>query len=182
MLLLLIRPIYCLYKFITTGENYCGERQARSLMAAATAVSSGFRALFKKWFMSSTSSAVGTGTVLGLHSALSPKESAFKGSDMREAHLDESKNLVKVTMDSTTSYFTIVVGAILVLLLVGTIAICCCGWSPSKTARRQREERWKEEMQTMMMQSKNKGDVELGHEMEGWIDVKKPGPKLAEDN
>ena len=181
MLLLLIRPIYCLYKFITTGENYCGERQARSLMAAATAVSSGFRALFKKWFLSSTSSAVGTGTVLGIHSAISPKESAFKGSDMREAHLDESKNLVKVNMDSTTSYFTIVVGAILFLLLVGTIALCC-GWSPSKIARREREERWKEEMQTMMMQqNKIKGDVELGHEVEGWIDVKKTGPKLVEE-
>ena len=150
MLLFLIRPIYCLIKWITTGENYCGERQTRSLMAAATAASSGIRALFRKWFMSSTSSAVGTGTVLGLHSALSPRESAFKGSDMREAHLDESKNLVKVNMDSTTSYFTIVVCAILFLLLVGTIAICC-GWSPSKFAKREREERWKEEIQTMMM-------------------------------
>ena len=149
--------------------------------AATAGVSTGIRALFRKWFMSSTSSAVGTGTVLGLHSALSPRESAFKGSDMREAHLDESKNLVKVTMDSTTSYFKIVIGAILVLLLVGAIAICCCGWSPTKATRREKEERWKEEVQTMMIKNK-KGDVELGHEMEGWLDVKKPGPKLAEEN
>ena len=149
--------------------------------AATAGVTTGIRAMLRKWFMSSTSSAVGTGTVLGLHSALSPSEPAFKGSDMREAHVDESKNLVKVNMDSTTSYFTIVVCAILFLLLVGTIAICC-GWSPSKLAKREREERWKEEMRTMMLQqNKMKGDVEFGHEVEGWTDIKKTGPKLVEE-
>ena len=117
--------------------------------------------------------------VLGLHSALSPSEPAFKGSDMREAHVDESKNLVKVNMDSTTSYFTIVVCAILFLLLVGTIAICC-GWSPSKFAKREREERWKEEIR-VMMQNRNKAEGERGLETEGWTDIKKTGPKLVEE-
>ena len=147
---------------------------------ATAGVTTGIRAMLKKWFMSSTSSAVGTGTVLGLHSALTPSEPTFKGSDLREAHVDESRNLMKVNMDSTTSYFTIVVCAILFLLLVGTIAICC-GWSPSKFAKREREERWKEEIRTMMMQNEMKRDAEFGIETEGWTDIKKTGPKLVEE-
>ena len=86
---------------------------------------------------------------------------------------------MKVSMDSTTSYFTIVVFAILILILVGTIAICC-GWSPSKFAKREREERWKDEIRTMM-QNKIKADAERGIETEGWTDIKKTGPKLVEE-
>ena len=96
MLLLLIRPMYCLIKWITTSENYCGERQARNLMAAASAatagITTGIRAMLRKLFMSTTSSAVGTWTVLGIHSALAPSEPAFQGSDLRDAWVDESRN------------------------------------------------------------------------------------------
>ena len=139
--------------------------------AATTGVTTGIRALLRKLFMSTTSSAVGTSTVLGIHSAIAPSEPAFQGSNLCDARVDESKNLMKVNMDATTSYFTTVVFAILLLLLIGTIAICC-GWSPSKFAKREREERWKEEMR-VIMQNRNKADAELGLEAKGWTDIKK---------
>ena len=98
----------------------------------------GIGALFKKLFMSSASSAIGTGTVLGMHSAMSPSDPTFQRSDLRDASVDESRNLMKVDMDALVSYFTIMVFAILLLLLIGTIAICC-GCSQSKYARREKE-------------------------------------------
>ena len=147
--------------------------------AATAGVTTGIRAMLRKLFMSTTSIAVGTGTVLDIHSAIAPSEPAFQGSDLRDARVDESKNLMKVNMDATTSYFTIVVFAILLLLLIGTIAICC-GWSPSKFAKREREERWKEEIR-VMMQNRNKANAELSLDAEGWTNVKKTGPKLVEE-
>ena len=147
--------------------------------AATTGVKTGIRALLRKLFMSTTSSAVGTSTVLGIHSAIAPSEPAFQGSNLCDARVDESKNLMKVNMDATTSYFTIVVFTILLLLLVGTIAICC-GWSPSKFAKREREEKWKDEIR-VMMEKRNKADAELGLDVEGWTKVKKTGPNLVEE-
>ena len=79
----------------------------------------GIGALLKKLFMSSASSAIGTGMVLGMHSAMSPDEPTFQRSDLREAKVDESRNMLKVNMDASSSYFTIVVFALLSLLLMG---------------------------------------------------------------
>ena len=53
----------------------------------------GIGALFKKLFMSSASSAISTGTVLSMHSAMAPEEPTFQRSDLREATVDESKNM-----------------------------------------------------------------------------------------
>ena len=48
----------------------------------------GIGALFKKLFMSSASSAIDTGTVLGVHSTMAPEEPTFQKSDLREAKVD----------------------------------------------------------------------------------------------
>ena len=176
MLLALIRPLYCFIRWVVSGENYCAERQARTFLMAGK----GIGALKKKLFMSSASSAIGTGTVLGLHSAMAPEEPTFQGSDLREATVDESKNMLKVDMDRSTSYFAIALLVLLVLVVMVTITICC-GYLPSKMAKRRQEEEWRDEIRGMM-EKRNVDDAEMGLEAEGWSEIYKvkTGPKLVE--
>ena len=126
----------------------------------------GIGALFKKLFMSSASSAISTGTVLGMHSTMTLEEPTFQKSDLKEAKVDESRNMLKVNMDGSTSYFAIALLALVVLVIMVTIATCC-GCSPTKMAKRRQEEEWKGEIRGMMMK-KNLEDAEMGLEAEGW--------------
>ena len=73
MLLGFIRSLYCIIRWGVTGVNYCAKIRARNLLMARK----GIGALIKKLFMSSASSAIGTGTVLGLHGAMAPEEATF---------------------------------------------------------------------------------------------------------
>ena len=73
MLLGFIRLLYCIIRWGVTGVNYCAEVRARNLEMAGK----GIGALIKKLFMSLASSAIGTGTVLGLHGAIAPEEATF---------------------------------------------------------------------------------------------------------
>ena len=57
------------------------------------------RKLFMKLFMSSASSAIGTGTVLGISSAMAPAAPSIQGSDIRDAKVDDSKNLMKFDLE-----------------------------------------------------------------------------------
>ena len=144
----------------------------------------GIGALFKKLFMSSASSAIGTGTVLGIHGAMAPDEATFQDSDLSEATVDESRNMLKVDMDGSTSYYAIALLVLLCLVVMVTITICC-GCSPSKMAKRRQEEEWKEEIRGMM-EKRNAGDAEVGLEAEGWSEIHngfskgKTGPRLVE--
>ena len=79
--------------------------------------------------------------------------------------MDESRNMLKVNMDGSTSYFAIALCALLVLVVMVTITICC-GCSPSKMARRRQEEEWREEIRGMM-EKRNMEDAEMGLEAEG---------------
>ena len=134
--------------------------------------------------MSLASSAIGTGTVLGLHGAMAPEEATFQGSDLSKATVDESRNMLKVDMDGSTSYFVIALLILLCLVVMVTITICYrC--SPSKMAKRRQEEEWKEEIRGMM-EKRNAGDAEVGLEAEGWSEIHngfskgKTGPRLVE--
>ena len=144
----------------------------------------GLGALIKKLFISSASSAIGTGTVLGLHGAMAPDEATFQGSDLSEATVDESRNMLKVDMDGSTSYFAIALLILLCLVVMGAITVCC-GCSPSKMARKRQEEEWKDEIRGMM-EKRNMGDAELGLEAEGWSEIHnrlskgKTSPRLVE--
>ena len=93
--------------------------------------------------------------------------------------MDESRNMLKVNMDGSSSYFTIVLFALMTLVIMVTIATCC-GCSPSKLAKRKQEEKWKDEIRGMM-EKRNREDAELGLEAEGWTEVHKTGPKLVEE-
>ena len=85
MLFGIIRQLYCIIRWGVTGENYCLIQRARSIEMAGKSIG----AMIKKLFMSSASSAIGTGTVLGLHGAMAPEEATFQGSDLRESTVDE---------------------------------------------------------------------------------------------
>ena len=131
----IIRQLYCIIRWGVTGENYCVIQRARSLEMAGK----GIGALIKKLFMSSASSTIGTGTVLGLHSAMAPDEATFQSSDLSEATVDESRNMLKVDMDGSTSYFAIAL-LVLLCLVVMVATTMCCGCSPPKMAKRRQEE------------------------------------------
>ena len=64
-------------------------------------------AYIRKLFMSSASSAIGTGTVLGIHSAMAPAAPSIQGSDIRDAKVDDSKNLMKFDFYGGSSFFMI---------------------------------------------------------------------------
>ena len=130
----------------------------------------------KKWIMSSTSSTVGTGTVLGLHSAMSPEEAKIQDSTLNYPRIDDSRSMVKFDMDGSTGYFTISMFALVFLIMRGAISMCC-GCSPSRMARRKQEEEWKSEIKEMM-EKRNQSEVETGLEAEGWTEVNGgPGTK-----
>ena len=91
--------------------------------------------------------------------------------------------MLKVDMNSSTSYFAIALLALLGLIVMVSTAVCC-GCSPSKMAKRRQEEEWKEEIRGMMIK-KNLAEAELGLEAEGWNEVNGPGkgntgPRLVE--
>ena len=147
--------------------------------------SKGIGALVKKLFMSSASSDLGTGTVLGLHSAMTPEEAKFQDSTLNEAKIDDSRNMLKVDMDGSTSYFNIAMFILMCLVVMGAISVCC-GCSPSKMAKKRQEEEWKEEIRGMM-EKRNQGGAKLGLEAEGWSEVNgglgtkgTVGPRLVE--
>ena len=122
--------------------------------------------------------------MLGLHGAMVPEEATFQGSNLSEATVDESRNMLKVDMDRSTSYFAITLLVLLCLVVIVTITICC-GCSPSKMAKRRQEEKWKDEIRGMM-KKRNAGDTEVGLEAEGWSKINngfskgKTGPRLVE--
>ena len=158
------------------GEDSCIARKGRALYKLYEMAG----ALFRKLFMSSASSAIGTGTVLGIHGAMAPEEASIQGSDLRDATVDESRNLMKINMDGSTSYFMISLVILICLLVVMTVPMCCCGCSPQRLAKKRREERWKAEV-CELMEQRNKEDAEMGMEAEGWQEVnKKTGPRLVE--
>ena len=95
----IIIQIYCAIKYWVYGEDSCIARKGRALYKLYKMAG----ALFRKLFMSSASSAIGTGTVLGIHGAMAPEAPSIQGSDLRDATVDKSKNLMKIDMSGASS-------------------------------------------------------------------------------
>ena len=117
------------------------------------------RKLFMKLFMSSASSAIGTGTVLGIHGAMAPAAPSIQGSDIRDAKVDESKNLMKFDLDGGSSFFMIVLMILIFLVVIVVMPMYCCGCSPYKLCKKRKEEKWKREV-LQMLEQRNRLDVE----------------------
>jgi hypothetical protein len=117
------------------------------------------RKLFMKLFMSSASSAIGTGTVLGIHGAMAPAAPSIQGSDIRDAKVDESKNLMKFDLDGGSSFFMIVLMILIFLVVIVVMPMYCCGCSPYKLCKKRKEDKWKREV-LQMLEQRNRLDVE----------------------
>ena len=116
-------------------------------------------AVIRKLFMSSASSAIGTGTVLGIHGAMAPAAPSIQGSDMRDAKVDESKNLMKFDLDGGSSFFIIVLMILIFLVVIVVMPMYCCGCSPYKLCKKRKEDKWKREV-LQMLEQRNRLDVE----------------------
>ena len=116
-------------------------------------------AFIRKLFMSSASSAIGTGTVLGIHGAMAPDAPSIEGSDIRDAKVDDSKNLMKFDLDGGSSFFMIVLILLIFLVVIVVMPMYCCGCSPYKLCKKRKEEKWKREI-LQMLEQRNRLDVE----------------------
>ena len=90
--------------------------------------------------MSSASSAVGTGTVLGLHSEMSPEEAKIQDSTLNYPQIDDSRAMVMFDFNGSNGFFAITMFALVLLVMMAGISLCC-GCSPSRMARRKQEEK-----------------------------------------
>ena len=109
--------------------------------------------------MSSASSAIGTGTVLGIHGAMAPDAPSIEGSDIRDAKVDDSNNLMKFDFDGGSSFFMIVMILLIFLVVIIVMPMYCCGCSPYKLCKKRKEEKWKREI-LQMLEQRNRLDVE----------------------
>ena len=116
-------------------------------------------AVIRKLFMSSASSAIGTGTVLGIHGAMAPAAPSIQGSDIRDAKVDDSKNLMKFDFDGGSSFFIIVLMILIFLVVIIVMPMYCCGCSPYKLCKKRKEDKFKREI-LEMIQQRNRLDVE----------------------
>ena len=117
------------------------------------------RAMIRKLFMSSASSAIGTGTVLGIHGAMEPAAPSIQGSDMRDAKVDESNNLMKFDLDGGSSFFIIVLMILIFLVVIVVMPMYCCGCSPYKLCKKRKEDKWKRQV-LQMLEQRNRLDVQ----------------------
>ena len=171
----IIIQIYCAIRHFGYSDDVCWARHGRVLVYLYRMAG----AAIKKLFMSSASSAIGTGTVLGIHGAMAPGAPSIQGSDIRDAKVDESKNLMKFDLDGGASFFMIVLMILIFMVVVIAVPMCCCGCSPYKLRQKRKEEKWKWEVRQMMEQ-RNRVDAEMGKEIEDWQKVEKgAGPRLV---
>merc|ERR1712089_61277 len=116
-------------------------------------------AVIRKLFMSYTWAAIGTETVLGIHGAMAPDAPSIQGSDIRDAKVDDSKNLMKFDFDGGSSFFIIVLMILIFLVVIIVMPMNCCGCSPYKLRKKRKEDKFKWKI-LEMIQQRNRLDVE----------------------
>ena len=116
-------------------------------------------AIFRKLFMSSASSALGTGAAIGISNAVAPAAPSIQGSDIRDAKVDDSKNLMKFDLDGGSSFFMIVLMILIFLVVIVVMPVYCCGCSPYKRRQKRNEKKWKLEL-VQMIEQRNRLDAQ----------------------
>ena len=94
-------------------------------------------AVIRKLFMSSVSSTMGIGTVLGLHAAMLPKEARIQDSTQYNPTIDESKSLMKIDFVRGQGYLAIALFTLLYLLPLHSTAALAVP-QPSSPRKRRR--------------------------------------------
>merc|ERR1712002_1172251 len=100
-----------------------------------------------------------TGTVLGMHAAMAPDAPSIQGSEIRDAKVDDSKNLMKFDFDAGSSFFIIVLMILIFVVLIIVLPMYCCGCTPYKLCKKRKEDKFKREILEMIKQ-RNNLDVE----------------------
>jgi len=97
-------------------------------------------AIFRKLFMSSASSALGTGAAIGISNAVAPAAPSIQGSNITSADVDDSKNLMKFDFYGGTSFFIIMLMILIYLVVIVVMPVYCCVVLPIQTTPK---EEWK---------------------------------------
>merc|ERR1712041_34007 len=87
------------------------------------------------------------------------RRSSIQGSDIRDAKVDDSKNLMKFDFDGGSSFFIIVLMILIFLVVIIVMPMYCCGCSPYKLRKKRKEDKFKREI-LEMIQQRNRLDVE----------------------
>ena len=116
-------------------------------------------AMIRKLFMSSASSALGTGAAIGISNAVAPAAPSIQGSDIRDAKVDDSKNLMKFDLDGGSSFFMIMLMILIFLVVIVVMPVYCCGCSPYKRRQKRNEKKWKLEL-VQMIEQRNRLDAQ----------------------
>ena len=116
-------------------------------------------AIFRKLFMSSASSAIGTGAAIGISNAVAPAAPSIQGSNITSAEVDDSKNLMKFDFYGGTSFFMIMLMILIFLVVIVVMPVYCCGCSPYKRRQKRNEKKWKLEL-VQMIEQRNRLDAQ----------------------
>ena len=85
--------------------------------------------------------------------------SAIQGSDIRDAKVDHSNNLIKFYFDGGSSFFMIVMILLIHLVVIIVMPMYSSGCSPYKPCKKRKEEKWKREI-LQMVEQRHRLDVE----------------------
>ena len=116
-------------------------------------------AMIRKLFMSSASSAIGTGAAIGIANAVAPAAPSIQGSNITSAEVDDSKNLMKFDFYGGTSFFMIMLMILIFLVVIVVMPVYCCGCSPYKRRQKRNEKKWKLEL-VQMIEQRNRLDAQ----------------------
>ena len=116
-------------------------------------------AIIRKLFMSSASSAIGTGAAIGISNAVAPAAPSIQGSNITSAEVDDSKNLMKFDFYGGTSFFMIMLMIKFFLVVIVVMPVYCCGCSPYKRRQKRNEKKWKLEL-VQMIEQRNRLDAQ----------------------
>ena len=116
-------------------------------------------AIFRKLFMSSASSALGTGAAIGISNAVAPAAPSIQGSNITSAEVDDLNNLMKFDFYGGTSFFMIMLMILIFLVVIVVMPVYCCGCSPYKRRQKRNEKKWKLEL-VQMIEQRNRLDAQ----------------------
>merc|ERR1712082_237116 len=88
-----------------------------------------------------------------------PVAPSIQGSDIRDAKVDDSKNLMKFDLDGGSSFFMIMLMILIFLVVIVVMPVYCCGCSPYKLHQKRNEKKWKLEL-VQMIEQRNRLDAQ----------------------
>merc|ERR1711867_254853 len=101
----------------------------------------------------------GAAGAIGISNAVAPAAPSIQGSDIKNAEVDDSKNLIKFDFYGGTSFFMIMLMILIFLVVIVVMPVYCCGCSPYKQRQKRNEKKWKLEL-VQMIEQRNRLDAQ----------------------